>query len=191
MPINSSSKLVRLRLSKPIMISSGTSKLPKIERYKVSTTLMRFHLKTHRFRYVFTSRPHCNDRKRRPSFSETETFENASESGDIWKRNRYVLMWLHENGAFQKRYCQMMHCCRPELPKKKLHCWSVTIPSTISWTGPGTTAHALLSSSPTCSGAPAPARERWPTAVILLEGGCREQLSYSLLCFNKTSWRWF
>ena len=45
-----------------------------------------FSLKTHRFRYVFTSRPHCNDRKRRPSFSETETFENASESGDIWKR---------------------------------------------------------------------------------------------------------
>ena len=50
---------------------------------EASTTLMRFHLKTHRFRYVFTSQPHCIDRKRRPSFSETETFENASESGDI------------------------------------------------------------------------------------------------------------
>ena len=50
---------------------------------KASTTLMRFHLKTRCFRYVFTSQPHCNDRKQRPSFSETETFENASESRDI------------------------------------------------------------------------------------------------------------
>ena len=55
----------------------------KREAVKASTTLMRFHLKTHRFQYVFTSRPHCNDRKWRPSFSEIETFENASESETI------------------------------------------------------------------------------------------------------------
>ena len=72
---------------------------------------MRFHLKTHRFRYVFTLRPHCNGRKRRSSFSETKTFENAFESGEIWKRiDRFAVdgWWLHENGAFQKR-CRHNH----------------------------------------------------------------------------------
>ena len=79
---------------------------------------MRFHLKTHRFLIRF----HLATTLQR---SKTEVF--VFGNGDIWKRfwirrhlktHRYILMWLHENRAFQKRCCQMMHCCRPELPKK-------------------------------------------------------------------------
>ena len=52
-------------------------------RPKVGVENDAFSFENASFRYVFASRPNCNDRKGRPSFSETETFENASESGDI------------------------------------------------------------------------------------------------------------
>ena len=68
----------------PFAVKPGSQLWDKHKhKHKASTTLMRFHLKTDCFRYVFTSRPHCNDRKRRTSFSEMETFENVSESGEI------------------------------------------------------------------------------------------------------------
>ena len=54
-----------------------------------------FRLKTHTFRRVFAYRPHYNDRKTLSDFIDNAYIsKNAVQSGDIWKRNPIVLVWM-------------------------------------------------------------------------------------------------
>ena len=54
---------------------------------------MRFHLKTQTFCRVFMSRPHENDENDVSFSMKTQTFENALQSGKIWKRNSIGFVW--------------------------------------------------------------------------------------------------
>ena len=67
---------------------------------------MRFHLKTQTFCCVFMSRPHENDENDVSFSMKTQTFENALQSGKIWKRNNIGVVWtgrIIENANFWNR----------------------------------------------------------------------------------------
>ena len=65
------------------------------------STRIRFHLKTQTFCCVFMSRLHENDESDVSFSIKTQTFENALQSGKIWKRNAIIFVctcrihWKH------------------------------------------------------------------------------------------------
>ena len=60
---------------------------------KAPSARMRFHLKTQTFCCVFMSRPHENDENDVSFPMKTQTFENALQSGKIWKREYRLRVW--------------------------------------------------------------------------------------------------
>ena len=61
--------------------------------FKASSTLCRINLKTQLYCYGYTFRPHYYASIRIERSTKTELFENAFQSGTIWKRYFFVLVW--------------------------------------------------------------------------------------------------
>ena len=84
---------------------------------------MRFHLRTQTFCCVFMSSPHENDENDVSFSMKTRTFENALQSGKIWKRNSIGVVrtgQFTENTNFWKRLVRWSQSQSTFIEKSKM-----------------------------------------------------------------------